>query len=195
VPLLDVDDCVLIVIDLQPGFYLNRDDVREEEFAAVVAATARLAGLADVLAVPVVLTEELPDVNGGTAAEVMERLPAGSPVLPKPVFDLAADDAIRAAVQRTGRRHAVLAGLETDVCVLHSAVGLLEHGLAVSAVVDALFSPGEAQQAGLERLRQHGVDLISAKGVFYDWVRTPETARRLRAEHPDLAPTAPRLVQ
>ncbi|HMJ03634.1 MAG TPA: isochorismatase family protein [Conexibacter sp.] len=191
--LLDTDGCVLIVIDLQPGFYLNRGDVDGETFAAVVAGTARLVGLAAALSVPVVLTEEDPDVNGGTAAEVMERLPAGSPVLAKPVFDLSADDEIRAAVRRPGRGHAVLAGLETDVCVLHSAVGLIEHGFTVSAVVDALFSPGAAHQAGLERLRQHGVDLVTVKGVFYDWVRTPDAARRLRAEHPDLAPTAPRL--
>lgn len=190
-PLLDADSCVLIVIDLQPGFYVNREDVDDDVFSAVVASTTRLVGLARALGIPVVVTEEDPDLNGATAPEVLERLPSGTAVLPKPVFDLSADDDLRAAVERTRRTHAVLAGLETDVCVLHSAVGLMERGFTASAVVDALYSPGPDQQYGLERLRAEGVELVTSKSVFYDWTRTPAAARRLRAEHPDLAPTAP----
>jgi nicotinamidase-related amidase len=190
-PLLDTDSCVLIVIDLQPGFYVNREDVDPGEFSAVVATAARLVGLARALGIPVVVTEEDPDLNGATAAEVIERLPPGAAVLPKPVFDLAADDELRDAVERTRRTHAVLAGLETDVCVLHSAVGLMERGFTVSAVVDALYSPAPDQHYGLERLRAEGVEVVTAKSAFYDWTRTPAAARRLRAEHPDLAPTAP----
>lgn len=194
-PLLETDHCVLIVVDLQPGFYVNRDDVEEDAFSAVVESAARLVGLARALSVPVVATEEEPELNGGTAVEVLERLPTGSAVLPKPVFDLSADDELRAAVERTRRSHAVLTGLETDVCVLHSAVGLLERGFRVSAVVDALYSPGPDHMSGLERMRAHGVDLLTAKSVFYDWLRTPAAARRLRDQHPDIAPTATHLAE
>lgn len=192
-PLLDTDECVLIVIDLQPDFYANRADVDERLLSAVVARAVSLVGLAAALSIPVLVTEEEPDHNGRTAREVMACLPAGTPVLEKPVFDLAADADIRAAVERTGRTHAVLAGLETDVCVLHSAFGLIERGLTVSAVVDAVFSPEPEHCIGLERMRSHGVDLLTTKMAFYDWTRTPTGALELRRQLPDLAPTAPRL--
>ena len=192
-PLLAANACVLIVIDLQPGFYVNRPDVDEGAFSAVVTTGAKLVGLADLLAIPVVVTEEEPDRNGGTAPEVLERLPAGAPVFEKPVFDLCAVPEIWSAVERTGRAHAVLAGLETDVCVLHSALGLLERGLTVSAVVDALYSPPPDHSIGLERLRSNGVDLLNAKGAFYDLTRTPARASSLRRAAPGLAPTPPHL--
>jgi nicotinamidase-related amidase len=191
--LLEKDECVLIVIDLQPGFYVNRPDVNEDVFSGVVTEASRLVGLAELLGVPVVVTEEEPDVNGPTAPEVMERLPSQCPVFPKPIFDLSADDEIRRAVERTRRTHAVLAGLETDVCVLHSAVGLMERGYAVSAVVDALYSPEPDHRIGLGRLRFHGVELVNAKSVFYDWARTPDEARELRRRRPEVAPTATHL--
>jgi nicotinamidase-related amidase len=192
-PLLDTNECVLIVIDLQPDFYANRPDVDERLFSAAVGRAASLVGLAAALSIPVVVTEEEPDRNGATAPEVTARLPAGTPVFEKPVFDLAADADIWAAVERTGRRHAVLAGLETDVCVLHSALGLIERGLTVSVVVDAVFSPEPEHRIGLERMRSHGVDLLTTKMAFYDWTRTPTGALDLRGQVGDLAPTAPQL--
>jgi nicotinamidase-related amidase len=193
VPLLDASECVLIVIDLQPDFYANRADVDERLLSAVVARAASLVGLAAALSIPMLVTEEEPNRNGATAREVMARLPAGTPVFDKPVFDLAADADIWAAVERTGRTHAVLAGLETDVCVLHSALGLIERGLTVSAVVDAVFSPEPEHRIGLERMRAGGVDLLTTKMAFYDWTRTPTRALEIRRQLPDLAPTAPQL--
>jgi agmatinase len=126
-------------------------------------------------------------------AQAARHLPAATPVFAKPVFDLSADGEIWDAVQRTGRTHAVLAGLETDVCVLHSALGLIERGLTVSAAVDALYAPEPDHQAGLERLRFHGVELVTTKGIYYDLTRTPARARSLRHQDPELSPTPPQL--
>ena len=53
--------------------------------------------------------------------------------------------------RRSGRKTAVLVGLETDVCVAHSALGLLGHGYQVAVVADATGSPGTAHGFGLER--------------------------------------------
>lgn len=192
-PLLAHDDCVLIVIDLQPGFYANRSAADQRRFSAVVDQAAKLVALAGVLGFPVVVTEEEPGSNGPTAPEVLERLPVGSPRFVKPVFDLAADPEIWAAVERTGRTQAVLVGLETDVCVLHSALGLRDRGLTVSVVADAVFSPEPDHEAGLERLRFHGVELLTAKAVHYDLTRTPARALEVRRHDPGVAPPPPHL--
>jgi len=79
-------------------------------------------------------------------------------------------------------------GLETDVCIAHSAITLSESGYAVAAIADALFSPGEAHRHGLRRLRAEGVLLLSAKELFYDWTRTLDDARAVVESHPELEP-------
>lgn len=178
VRLLELDDSVLVLIDVQPGF--GPPD-------AVVDRIAWLAGVATALGIPVLLTEEDPDRNGPTAPGILARTPAGTTALVKPVFGLADTPEILAAVERLGRRTVVLAGLETDVCVSHSALGLLDRGYRVAVVTDATGSPGEMHELGLRRMRDAGATLVHAKGVYYEWVRTLEAARAFEAANPDLA--------
>jgi hypothetical protein len=68
-----------------------------------------------------VITEEDPEINGPADAAVLAPLRASAPVFAKTVFGLADCPDIMAAVRSTGRRTALLAGFETDVCVTHSA--------------------------------------------------------------------------
>ena len=52
---------------------------------------------------------------------------------------------------------------------------------------DAVFSAGTAHSNGLARLRQEGVELISAKELYYEWLRDLSTVHAFDAAHPDLA--------
>jgi nicotinamidase-related amidase len=168
-PLIAPDECVLIVIDAQPGFYPA--DLPDAERAAAAQALDRaawLVALAHRLEVPVVVTEEEPEDNGHTDPRL-----AVSPAHVKPTFGLAGTPAILADVTRPA---AVLVGFETDVCVYQSAVGLLDAGRQVLVVEDATFSPGEMQARGLSRLRDAGARLTHAKALGYEWVRTVEGA-------------------
>jgi nicotinamidase-related amidase len=175
------------VIDTQEGFYgPERMDVDRTAFAQFVERVAWMAGVARSLEIPVVVTEEDPDTNGPTSPLVLARLPAGAPVLVKPVFAAGDNPPIEAALVATRRRTVVLAGMETDVCVAHSALSLRERGYHVAAVADALFSPAAAHLHGLERLRAEGVELLSAKEVFYDWTRTLAGVRALVTADPEL---------
>ena len=137
-PLIAHEDCVVIVIDAQPGFH--PPDLPEADRAAAAQALDRaawLVALATRLDVPVVVTEEEPEVNGPTDPRL-----AVAPAFVKPTFGLAGTPAILEAV-RTRPATAVLVGFETDVCVYQSAVGLLDAGKTVIVVEDATFSPGE----------------------------------------------------
>jgi nicotinamidase-related amidase len=185
--LLDRAGSQLVVIDVQPGFYPAAAPVDRDRLASVTARVAWLTGVAAALGVPVAITEEDPARNGPTAPAVLALAPAGTTILTKPVFGLADVPEILAVVDAIGRRTVVLAGLETDVCVTHSALGLLDRGYRVAVVTDATFAPGEMHEPGLRRMRDAGVVLIHAKGVYYEWVRTLAEARRFEAAHPDLA--------
>lgn len=186
--LLDRSDSLLLIIDAQRGFYgeapLTEGDAGRLEL--VLARCAWLAGVATALAVPAALTEEDPGRNGPSDASIIARLPPDTPRFTKPVFGLADNPEILAADEATERRTLVLAGLETDVCVAHSALGLLERAFRVVAVSDALFSPGAMHEHGLARMRDAGVELVHAKGVYYEWVRTLAEARAFEAANPAL---------
>ena len=182
--LLDVADSLLLVIDAQPAFY-GRAPVPAQ--ADVLARAAWLAGVATALGVPVVVTEEDAARNGPTDPAIIAALPAGTPILAKLVFGAADQRDILAAIEAHGRRTAVLIGLETDVCVAHSALGLLDRGFRVVVVDDATYSPGAMHEAGLRRVAAAGGEPVHAKGVYYEWIRTLDAARDVQRDHPDLA--------
>ncbi|MEO9174342.1 MAG: isochorismatase family protein [Gaiellales bacterium] len=188
-PLIRRDDSALLVIDAQEGFYGDdRLDVDRAAFDLAIARVAWVTGLARILEIPVVVTEEDPATNGPTAPGVRAQLPPGAPVLEKPVFAAGDNPPILAAVEAAQRHTIVVVGLETDVCVAHSAISLIERGYRLAAVSDALFSPGDAHAHGLARLRAEGVQLLSAKELLYDWERTLAGVRALVRASPALEP-------
>ncbi len=187
-PLIERDDSVLVVIDLQPGFWGDRLGAEDRRCAVETAERAAwLAAAATAWGIPAVVTEEAPDRKGPTDEAVLSGLPPGAPVFTKPVFGLAACPDIMAAIRATGRRTALLAGYETDVCVTHSAVGLAEAGYRAVVAEDAVYSPFGAHRPGLARLRGLGIELIHCKGAYYDWARTLADAVAFEAGNPHLA--------
>lgn len=177
--LIDPADSVLIVIDVQDLFL---DKLAPDARQPLLDHLRWLIGTARWLGIPVVATAEDIPALGGVTPAIADLLPPGTTVHNKLVFGLAADPAILAAIEATERRTAILVGLETDVCVTHSALGLAERGFRVAVVADATGSPGPAHAAGLDRLRDAGITLLSTKGLYYEWLRTVERANRCRAE-------------
>ncbi len=174
--LTDDADSVLVVIDAQPGFL---GKLRPPDADAVVDRIRWLVRLATLLDVPILVTEEQPERNGSTAAPIDAALPTGASRHTKPAFGLAACPPIVAALERYGRRTAVLCGLETDVCVAQSAIGLKDAGWKVVAVEDAAASPGPAHAQGLARMRAAGVEVAGVKALAYEWLRTVERTERV----------------
>lgn len=187
--LIDRDDSVLIVIDAQPAFL---DKLPETERRALVSRLRWLIGVATWLGIPLVITaEDLPHL-GGVTPELAHVLP-DTRIFNKMIFGLAGDPAILGAVSDTKRKTAVVTGLETDVCVAQSALGLIERGYRVVTVADATGAPEPAHTAGLSRMREAGVVIVYVKNLYYEWLRTVEQVHRFRTECADLG--APEGVQ
>lgn len=181
---------MVLVIDAQSGFYpANRTDVDRAALDDVLRRVAWVVGLAARLDVPIVVTEEDAELHGATAAVICESLPTSTPVLPKWIFGSADNPEILAAIQTTGADVAILVGLETDVCVAHSALGLKDRGMRVVAVHDALYSPGMGHPNGLRRMESSGIELLSAKELMYDWLRTVHATREFFRANPELSDT------
>lgn len=177
--LIDVDDSVLVVVDVQPCFL---EKLPEAESAILLERVCWLIGVARWARVPQVVMAEDIVSNGGVHADISAALPSGTVVHDKMQFGLAAEDHILQAVRDCGRNTAVVVGLETDVCVCHSALGLVANGFRVAVVADAVGSPGPDHAYGLQRMRAAGVVVVGLKGLFYEWVRTVARSEQFHAE-------------
>jgi len=176
--LLDRTRCCLAVIDVQQ-FFLDKLPLDQRQ--PLVARIVWLMQVALALEIPLLVTGEDIPRDGPVVPEIEGLLPAGSSTHNKMVFGLHDQADIRAAVEATGRDQFVLTGLETDVCVTHSAFGLLAAGYEVAVALDACASPPPHHDIAIARLRTAGVTITTVKGVYYDWVRDLATLALVKA--------------
>jgi nicotinamidase-related amidase len=182
--LIDAADSLLVVIDLQEGF-LNKLSAERRE--SVVDHCRFVVQLAARLAIPMFVTVEEPELNGTTDPRVHACLEPGIPQRDKSIFGLCGQGNLREAILAQPKRTAVLIGMNADVCVLHSAVGLLAHGFRAVIVSDASEAPGLGHSQGLARAAGLGVEIVATRGLYFEWVRSLEMHARVEAA-PRIAP-------
>jgi nicotinamidase-related amidase len=170
--LIEVQDSVLVVIDVQDHFLKK---IAPAIATSVVERIRWLVQVANWLQVPVIITAENSPQQGSTTERIRSVALSTAPEFNKIVFGLAEQPDILQAVRASGRRTAVLVGLETDVCVQHSAFGLARLGYEVAVVVDATASPDTGHALGLDRMRAAGIAMVGCKGIFYEWTRDTKT--------------------
>ena len=198
--LLDADDSQLVLVDYQirlmPAIFEN---------SLVVANAVRLARMAKLLEVPVWATAENPEKLGANVAEIHTAVEAaGGKTLSKMHFSAVADglgDWLRPPVQKQaarppqgnarslpkhlqrqqqeeepeGRSTIVIAGCEAHVCLMQTALDLLEEEFEVWVVTDACSSRSERNRdAAFDRLAGNGAELVTTEMVAFEWLRTAE---------------------
>jgi nicotinamidase-related amidase len=176
--LFDRDRSCLVVIDVQQYFL---DKLPTDERAPLVARIAWLMRVARALEIPIIATAEDIANDGPLVPELAALLPPASTIHDKMVFGLAGQPSIADDVARTGRDEFVLVGMETDVCVAHSAIGLMGLGNRVAVIDDATASPPPHHDYGIARVREARAVITSVKGIYYEWVRDLATMHRARA--------------
>lgn len=139
-----------------------------------VANARRLAEAARLLGVPIRATEQNP---AGLGHNVEQLTGCAEATLSKSYFD-ATREAGWAGFLPEGRPHVVVAGCETHVCVMQTVLGMLEKGLQVRLVRDAVGSRNsESKEAALHRADRHGAELVTTEMVIFEWLATSDHSR------------------
>lgn len=163
--MIDPDNSVVVLIDVQERLV----PVMHERDALVRNLRILLQG-ARILDVPILWLQQYPQGLGGTVPEVAECLEGIEPI-DKICFSGFGSPSFREALQGCQRRTAVLAGIESHVCVYQTARDLLADGYGVEVVRDAVTSRTTAnRQAGLERMRHLGAGLVSVEMLLFEWL-------------------------
>jgi nicotinamidase-related amidase len=169
-------DCCLVLIDLQERLM---PVIRQGE--TVLAACQFLQQAAGIFSVPTLLTEQYPKGLGPVVPGLLESA-TEIPRVAKLRFSAAVE--ILQHVQRLNEtraepiRQICLAGIETHVCVLQTALELLGSGLQVFTAADATGSRFEGdRQLGLQRMSAAGVQIAAAESLAFEWCGTAEHPR------------------
>ncbi len=143
--------------------------------AAVRASVLHQCGIvlraANLLQVPVLVTEQYPKGLGPTEPQLAELLPPSARRYTKTGFSCCSAEGFPAPVTAGGRGQVVIVGMEAHVCVLQTAFDLQLQGAQVFVVEDAVCSRRESNwRNAMERLRQAGVVVTNSESVLFEWM-------------------------
>lgn len=169
--LIEASRSILLLIDLQTKLAPAIHDVQ-----ACIAQCRLLIKAARRLDVPILASEHYPQGLGPTVDPVRELLRRDE-IVEKIHFDGSAEPRFHRAITAVERPTVVIGGAEAHVCVLQTALGLKDKGLAPVIVADAVSSrTGRSRDLAIARMRDHGVDIVTAEMVAFEWLRVAGTA-------------------
>ncbi len=162
---LSAETTALVLVDFQERLYRAMEPDRKEE---VLSNTLLLLHLARTLRLPVLVTEQYPAGLGSTVPVVKQELPEGTRVLEKLVFSAWGAAGFPEAFRELKAHSAIVAGMESHVCVLGTVLDLLEEGVAVHVAADAVISRTRANwEIGLRIMEQAGSVVSSTETVIF----------------------------
>jgi nicotinamidase-related amidase len=168
--LLEADRSLLLLVDAQTRLApaIHDADACVERCRLLIEAARRLA-------VPVVATEQYPEGLGPTVPALADLLKPAE-VHAKRHFSCAGEAQIVAVLEACARPSIVMCGMEAHICVLQSALRLKALGFAPVVVADAVASRRPAsREIALQRMRSHGIEIVTAEMVVYEWLREAGT--------------------
>lgn len=162
--LMKAERSALLVIDVQERLLPHIAD-----WQRLLENVEWLVDVAAKIGVPVAATEQYPKGLGHTEPGLAGRLPAGC-VGEKTHFSCVAAGCLT-GLPGADRPQAVVCGIESHVCVLQTVLELRQQGKEVFVVADAVGSRDPADKAlALERMRQHGIEVVSREMVAFEWL-------------------------
>ena len=169
--LLDPNDAVVLLLDHQTGLFQTVKDVPIRELRANTVALARIAEQAKI---PIIYTASEP---GGANGPIMEELTAAAPsaryVARKGEVSAWDNADFVMAVEATGKKTLIMAGVWTSVCVAFPALMAKADGYKVYAVMDASGDVSEmAYDVTLARMTQAGIIPVTTNTILSETHRT-----------------------
>ena len=154
---LTSENSALVLVDHQIGLMSG---VRDYSIAELKHNVVGLAKAAKALKLPIVATTTARDsMWGPTIPELVEAL-SGVQIMDRSSVNVFDDPGVASAIEATGRRKLVFAGLSLEVCAAFPAITAVSKGLHAYVAVDACGTFSETKrQVGLLRMSQAGVIL------------------------------------
>lgn len=167
--MLTTDKTVLVVIDMQ-GKLAQSMHCRELLFENV----QKIIKGAQVLGMPMLMTEQNPKGLGPTIPEIADLVP-GVRRIPKLSFSCCGDESFSKELSGLQRRQVLLSGIEAHVCLYQTTVDLVASGYEVHVLADAVSSrTAENKAIGLQKMKDAGAGITSVEAALFELLRVAE---------------------
>src|SRR5437870_1440934 len=167
--LLTPDNCVVILIDLQPQMLFG---VANFDRQTIINNNVALSKAARVFDVPVVLsTVETKGFSGNMWPQIQAVFPKQTPI-ERTTMNSWDDNNFVAAIKKSGRKKIVLSGLWTETCVALPTVQAIHDGYEVYVVEDCCGDVSQlAHDNAMKRVIQAGAKPVTSLSVMLEWQR------------------------
>lgn len=184
---LTPDNAALLLVDHQTGLAQCVRDMTPETWKNNAIAIAKIGKIFNL---PTILTTSAEDGANGPLLPEIKALHSDAPYIARQGEINAWDNAdFKKAVEATGKKKLIIAGVSTDVCVLFPSLSAIAEGYDVYSVIDSSGTWSDiARDTTVARLTQAGAKVTSWMSVSAelqnDWRNpTAEQLAGLYAEH------------
>ena len=161
--LIDQDSSTLVLVDLQQRLMPSI-----HQSASVINQCVRISEIAKILEIPIIGTQQSPKSIGTYIEEVSRYC---EKTIQKEHFNACFDGLIGSLP--LNRPEVILAGCETHICVMQTALGLIDADYSVTIIVDAVGSRNAFDgDVALKRLERSGAILSTVEMISYEWLRS-----------------------
>jgi nicotinamidase-related amidase len=168
--LLTPETSVVLLLDYQAHVM---EGIRSTDHDLIELNGRALARATKVFKVPVILSTIGVKLRGdpATLPSILSHL-AGEPEYDRNTMNAWEDDAFRQALNKTGRRRLIFAGLWTEVCLLYPVLHAQREGFETYFVSDAVGgSTVMAHDTAIQRMIQAGSQSLTVNSLLTEWVR------------------------
>ncbi|MEE4177918.1 MAG: isochorismatase family protein [Bacteroides sp.] len=164
------EDSLFLIIDFQVGMLKAINS-----WEKVTGKVNQLIRTANILGIPILLTEQYKKGLGETHPELLREIK--SPLIcQKEHFSACIEPDFLSAMHSFRRNKIIVAGMETHVCVLQTCLDLIKAGFQIHLVADAVASrTKENRNIAINLLRQAGAVVSSAEIVIFQWAYRANT--------------------
>ena len=167
--LCSTESSQLVIIDIQDRL---ASAMPKKIIERVISNTNILLESAQLLDVAVIRSEQYPKGLGDTRQEIQEQLNDKTVCIEKTCFACTGSADFTNSLSKQRRPQIILAGIETHVCVLQTAIELAEDGFQVYVVEDAVCSRNKHNHKNaVMRMRDAGVVITNTESVVFEWLR------------------------
>lgn len=161
--MLKKEEAILVLIDIQGKL---AQIVDESDF--VVNNIVTVVQGAKLLELPILWLEQYPKGLGPTDERIAKHLTDEKPI-EKITFSAYDTEEFVQALEQTGRKKVLLAGIETHICVYQTAAQLLKNGYEVKVLADCVSSRTAGnREVGIQKMLQLGANITSVEMALFE---------------------------
>lgn len=165
--MLNSDNCLVLMIDFQDKLIKATSADCETDNAEKMLKAAKI------LNIKTIVSEQYPKGLGSTSRKLLEVLPKDVEFIEKTAFSLLKEENALDLIKSFAKKQVILFGIETHICVLQTALDLIENGFEVYLIRNACKSRSDYESAaGMELMANAGVQLLTLETALFQLLKS-----------------------